>query len=327
MAAAASEAPAFDLTSALLSKMQGAAPGAATTSQSVGQSTAHATPTTSNGQPAGATAAAAAGGSAAAVMGAPAAAAAASPAAYNRAAAAEPAPVPAALAVGVRASAVPEPEYLALDFEDVRADGGITDEEMLELAATSSSNSSGRVRKQSRGAGSSKRAAAGVIKARAQGGKWASIQAEAGNADATKLPEQPPAAALPAADAGSPQQQQSPITEAAPGTPAGRSQGVDAAALCNIQQFSPVGLRGVAEPVVCPAPRLRFYSSGGFVFRPLTIPVIFHCKWTERGPAVLRLDASSSLQQAWTRLPAAAVLSQAQAATTQRDGGLCRGCE
>lgn len=167
----------------------------------------------------------------------------------------------------------------------------MTSEEVLELAATSSrsssSNSSGRVRKQSRDAGSSKRAAAGVSKARTQGGKWATIQAEAGNADATKLAEQAPAAALPAADAGSPQQQQqqlSPVTEAAPGTP-GRSQGGDSAVLCNIQQFSPVGLRSVAKPVVCPAPRLRFYSSGGFVFRPLTIPVIFHCKWTERRPS------------------------------------------
>jgi hypothetical protein len=92
----------------------------------------------------------------------------------------------------------------------------------------------------------------------------ASLQAEAGTADAP-------------AGAGSPQQLVS-VTEAAPST-TGRGQAADAAAaLCNIQQFSPVGLRGIAETVMCPAPRLRFYSSGGFVFRPLTIPVIFHCK-------------------------------------------------
>lgn len=114
-------------------------------------------------------------------------------------------------------------------------------------------------------------------------------QAAAG-LDAPPNTMEPPTAAPRAA----PQQQAAP--ELAPGQPfasmwaapatTAQTQAVQAGptdspkgAVCAVQHFSPFyGMEGLAGGApVCPAPRLRL-THNGWVFRPITVPVIFHCE-------------------------------------------------
>jgi hypothetical protein len=58
-------------------------------------------------------------------------------------------------------------------------------------------------------------------------------------------------------------------------------------ALCDIQQFAPGGLQGVtARPLVCRLPRISLFADSTVVFRPITVPVIFHCEWVQGAPCV-----------------------------------------
>jgi len=101
-------------------------------------------------------------------------------------------------------------------------------------------------------------------------------------------------APLTAAPQAAPQQQATP--EVAPGqllasiwavpAPTAQTQAVQAGptdspkgAVCAVQHFSPFfGMEGLAGGApVCPAPRLRL-THNGWVFRPITVPVIFHCE-------------------------------------------------
>lgn len=288
--AAAADIPAFDLTSALLSKMQGApahqATAAAHPTTASKPSTAYTTAAPVHAPAAVPAAVELSGGSAGLVQKTTVSS---GPLGWVSA---RPAPVPAVVAGGFGASAVAEPDYLAFDFEDLGADGESFEEE--EPADTSSS-STARAHKQSGRPLGTQRAAADARLASAPSNNWVRLQSEDSTAGVTLETTVNAAPAL--QEAGSVQQQQQssgadmPASQSVPaqqtsGTQAEAQQSAassDSAALCGIQQFSPVGVQRGPNSVSCPTPHLSYYSQGGWVFRPITIPVIFHCKSSREG--------------------------------------------
>jgi hypothetical protein len=292
--AAAADAPAFDLTSALLNKMQGApahqAAAAAHPPAALKPPTAY---TTAAPAPAPAPAAEDLSGTSAGLVQK-------APVRSGLSAGwvpARPAPVPAVVAGGFGASAVAEPDYLAFDFEDLGADGETFEEEDLTAATSSSSSSStAKAHKQSEQPQGSQRAGAGAGLAAAPSSNWVRLQSEDSAAGLTTETEVSVSPALQAAGSVRQQQQQQPGADVPSSQPLPAQQSSSAqtesqqsaaspddAALCGIQQFSPVGVQRGPESVSCPAPHLSYYSQGGWVFRPLSIPVIFHCKSNHAG--------------------------------------------
>jgi hypothetical protein len=216
------------------------------------------------------------------------------------------APVPSTIG----ASAVADPDYLAFDFEDLGADGDSfaaeSEADVAQQPTSGSSSSSSGAR--SRAVGSQRRAdsPSSAIKStsssqgQGQGQDQAELQSLSNAAPAASpaaatnaLPE----AAQPQAAVSSPSLPPKPLAQiqssSSPGPSSSQatlqvmrtgfreagSSGDAAAAVCGIQQFSPSGLQQVAEALLCPAPHLSLYSQGGGVFRPVVIPVVFHCEW------------------------------------------------
>jgi hypothetical protein len=287
--AAAAEGPAFDLTSALLSTMQGAP---------AHQAVAAAHPATASKPPTASTTAAPLpaaeelfGSSSGLVQEAT-----ANSGLLSGWGPARPAPVPAVVAAALGASAVAEPDYLAFDFEEGGAGGETFEEEALTATTTTTPTSNAKASRQLGQVHGSQRAEGGAGLAAASSSNWVRLQAEDSTAGLAAETEVSTSPALQADGSVRQQQQQQLGADVPPSQPPPAHQrsstqvesqqsapSLDNAALCDIQQFSPVGVQRGPESVSCPTPHLRYYSQGGWVFRPLMIPVIFHCKSSHAG--------------------------------------------